>query len=448
MFTRKIIQDLHEWQKKKDRKPLIIRGARQVGKTIGVQIFSKYFENYIYLNLDKPEDIDVFQHNLNVKELIQAIFLMKNINPSEGKTLIFIDEIQNSPEAASMLRYFYEETPEYFVIAAGSMLEIMMENNRISFPVGRVEYLFMYPLSFSEFLQASDEQEALKIYSKVPSPEFAHPKLMKLFHIYTMIGGMPEIIEKYIIHRNIKKLQPIYQSLMTSYLDDVSKYARNSAAIPIIQHAIEAAPLEAGKRIKFAGFGNSNYRSREMGEVLKTLERAMLIYINYPTTSIKPPAQPNLRKSPRLQFLDTGLLNFQAGMQSQFYKHENLHSFYKGILAEHIANQEFIAAENHTNRKPLFWVRDKHQSTAELDYLLPFQDLLIPVEIKSGASGSLRSLHQFIESSEHPYAIRLYAGKLEIYETQTPQGKPYKLLNLPYAFAGKIREYAEWFLLD
>ncbi|GAF67204.1 unnamed protein product, partial [marine sediment metagenome] len=362
--------------------------ARQVGKTTAVNIFSKQFDQYIYLNLEKPDDADLFKRNLKIKELLQAIFLYKNIIQKKGRLLLFIDEIQNSPEAVSVLRYFYEELPDIYVIAAGSLFEVMLETKQISFPVGRVQFFFIYPLMFEEFLKAIGEHNALDLLGNVPFPEFGYPKLFKLFHTYTLIGGMPEIIDKYRQTENISDLNPIFQSLLTGYIDDVSKYARNETMRNIIKHCIESAPLEAGKRISFAGFGNSSYRSREVGEALKNLERAMLLYLLYPTKTTKIPIMTDKKKSPRLQFLDTGILNYVNGLQEYFFKLNDLHSFYKGLLAEHIVGQELLASDISISRKPTFWVREKKQSSAEVDFVFQFDRYIFPLEIKAGKSGT------------------------------------------------------------
>ena len=445
-FNRKIINILKKRAKFSGRKPLILRGARQVGKTTAVEIFSKEFDNYIYLNLEKKEDADLFKRNLSVNELFQAIQLLKNISVKERMTLLFIDEIQNSPEAVSILRYFYEEIPDLYVIAAGSLFEIMLENKQINFPVGRVEYLFMYPLDFKEFLNAIKEKQSLELMETIPFPEYGFEKLFKLFHTYTLIGGMPEVVEKYINTRDITSLNVIYQSLLTSYFDDVSKYARNDTMKNIIRHCIENAPLEAGKRIKFTGFGNSNYKSREVGESLRTLERAMLLYLLYPTTSNKIPIIPDKRKTPRLQFFDTGILNFSSGLQQYYFKYDDLFSFYKGILAEHIVGQELLAANMRTQNKPCFWVREKKQSSAEVDFLIQHNQYVIPVEVKTGNTGKLRSLHQFIDNCNHNYAVRLYAGSLRIDRLKTPSGKSFHLLNIPYFLTAQLDKYIQWFI--
>ncbi len=446
LFLRKILNDLKRWASGEERKPLILRGARQVGKTTVVDILSEDFDQYLHLNLDIAKNAEIFDRDLSLNELIQAIFFLKNQPRSNGRILLFIDEIQNSPRAAKMLRYFYESAKDIHVIAAGSLLESMIGKEQFSFPVGRVEYLFMYPLTFEEFLKATDAEEALELYNTVPFPVFAFPEMLRLFHKYALIGGMPEIVQKYAKHEDIIALTPVYQGLLTSYMDDVGKYARNSSMIEVIRHAIESAPAEAGHRIKFQGFGKSNYRSREMGEALRVLERVMLVYLLYPSTSLSPPLKPDKRKSPRLQFVDTGLINYFAGLQDYYFKMEDLHSFYRGTLAEHIVGQEFLAMNMHKPGKVSFWVREKNRSNAEVDFVIPHKNLIIPVEVKAGKTGALRSLHQFINASPHPFAARLYSGPLGKTTARTPEGTPYTLLNLPYFLAGKIHEYIEWLI--
>ena len=322
----------------------------------------------------------------------------------------------------------------------------MLESKQISFPVGRVQFFFIYPLTFEEFLEAIREHDALELLDEVPFPEFGYPVLFKLFHKYTLVGGMPEIIDKYRQTETISDLNPIFQSLLTGYTDDVSKYARNETMRNIIKHCIESAPLEAGRRIAFAGFGNSNYRSREVGEALKILERAMLLYLFYPTKTTKIPIMVDKKKSPRLQFFDTGILNYVNGLQALFFKFDDLHSFHKGLMAEHIVGQELLASDISILKKPAFWVREKKQSSAEVDFLVQFDRYVIPLEIKSGKSGTLRSLHQFINRCDHTYAVRLYSGPVSIEKTKTPEGKFFYLLNLPYFLTGKIKDYIEWFL--
>ena len=446
MFYRSILTELKKWKNRDNRKPLIIRGARQVGKTTAINLFSHEFDNYIYLNLELHRDREIFKENLDVHRLLQAILVHKNITLKPGSTLIFLDEIQNSPVAIKMLRYFYEELPEIYVIGAGSLLEVMLKENKTSFPAGRVEFLYIFPVSFHEFLIAKGEQTLLSVYEEIPVPEYAHRKLLDLFHEYTMIGGMPEIIKNHLEKKYITSLNSTYESLVRSYIDDCERYARNESQRQILRHCINTLPYEAGKRIKFQGFGRSNYRSREIGEALRLLEKAMLIYLIFPSTFQEFPLQPDYRKSPKLQFIDTGLINYYMGLQPEFFKYEDLHSFYKGIIAEHIVRQELIAKNTFRKKTPLFWVREKKQSSAEVDILIEHENIIIPAEVKSGKSGKLRSLHQFINKSNYPFAMRFYSGPFNIIETKTPEGKHFLLMNLPYYLAGKSDKYAKLFV--
>ena len=196
MFKRKILDELNKWKDKSDRKPLVIRGARQVGKTTVVNLFSKQFDKYIYLNLENSEDREIFENNLSFDKLLEAIFFLKNVKKNSGTILIFIDEIQNVSNAVTQLRYFYENAKDLFVISAGSLLETLLDKN-INFPVGRVEYLVLKPLSFEEFLLAIGEAPAVEMLNTIPLPDFAHKKLLGLFHRFVLIGGMPEVVKKY-----------------------------------------------------------------------------------------------------------------------------------------------------------------------------------------------------------------------------------------------------------
>ncbi|MCP4452768.1 MAG: DUF4143 domain-containing protein, partial [Planctomycetes bacterium] len=177
--------------------------------------------------------------------------------------------------------------------------------------------------------------------------------------------------------------------------------------------------------------------SRDISEALKMLEQAMLIRLLYPTTSVELPAQRNRKKSPRLQFLDTGLINHAVGLQGQFFEQSDLHALYRGLLAEHIVGQELLC-HSPFNAEPLFWVREKRQSTAEVNYLIQHKGQLIPLEVKAGKSGTLKSLHQFIEHSDCPHAIRLYGQGLSVTQAHTQSGKPFTLLNMPYFLASQI----------
>ncbi len=446
MFQRKILEELDKWSQKTVRKPLILRGARQTGKTTAINEFSKRFNHYLYFNLENIEEKILLEKEIPFDDYIASLFLYQNISFGREKTLIFIDEIQNSPNAVKQLRYFYEKRPELYVIAAGSLLETMLEKH-ISFPVGRVEYLYLYPFSFEEFLWALSEKEVCKLLLNIPVPEYAHEKILTLFHKYSLIGGMPEAIKVYVeTGGDIIEVNKVYSSLMTAFLEDVEKYAANEKSTRIIRHVISSAAYEAGKRIKYQGFGNSNYQSREISEALHILEKAMLVRLIRPVTATTIPAVPDMRKSPKLQFLDTGFLNHLNGLQQSIIHAADLNSIYKGLLTEHICTQEVISLNTYQQFPVNFWVREKKQSNAEIDLIIPHEGNLIPIEIKSGKQGTLRSLHQFIGLSSHPYAVRIYNGVVKIDDAVTPDGVKYKLLNLPYYLIGSIRRYLEWFI--
>jgi predicted AAA+ superfamily ATPase len=440
MFKRNIIQKLDDWKQHSGRKPLAIRGARQTGKTTVVKLFASHFAQYIYLNLEVEEDKTLFRKYTSIHDLVKAIFFAKDKVMSVLPTLIFIDEIQEAPEALTMLRYFYEEYPQYHVVAAGSLLESLF-NSRINFPVGRVEYLALYPCSFREFLEAMGEQQALQQYDETRIAGYAHDKLLRLFHDYTLIGGMPEVVQKYADARDFTALKPVYDALLVAYLDDVEKYSSSPSQAQCMRHAIRSVFYEAATRIKFQGFGKSPYSSKEMGEALRTLEKAFVIRLIYPTTQASHPFLPDVKKSPKLQVLDTGLLNHFSGIQTQIFGTPDLNSLYQGRIAEHIVGQELLANQNDMLHPIRFWVREKKESTAEVDYLFQHQGRMIPVEVKSGATGALRSLHQYMELSEEQVAIRLYAGESRIDAVQTPAGKRYQLHSLPYYLAGNIAKY-------
>jgi predicted AAA+ superfamily ATPase len=446
MFKRQLLLELEKWRQNMPRKPLVIRGARQVGKTTLVNQFAAQYEQYIYLNLELSEDKEPFENFTSIENLINTLFFLKNKTLSKkNTTLLFIDEIQEVPKALNILRYFYELAPEISVIAAGSMLETLFDKN-ISFPIGRVEYKVIRPVSFTEFLSAIDESAALEQLTKVPVAAFAQSKLLSLFHTYALIGGMPEIVQHYAKHKDLVTLGPIYDSLISGYMDDVEKYAKSNSQVLHIRHCIQSSFAQAGKRIKFEGFGNSAYKSREMGEALRTLEKALLMQLVYPCTSATLPMVPDIKKSPRLQILDTGLLNYFVGIQKEIIGTDDLNKIYQGTLIEHLVGQELLSFQYNALSALQFWVREKKESTAEVDYLFQYDGLIIPIEVKSGKEGTLKSLHSYMDIAPHNFAIRFYAGALNITDAITQNGKQYKILNLPYYLVSQIEKYIAWFI--
>jgi len=446
-FKRHIEKHLTNWKESKNRKPLILRGARQVGKTTLIKEFSETYKKSILLNLEKPSELRFFQDYEDVKTITQALFLKFNISTKEtANTLLFIDEIQESPKAIQLLRYFFEEIPELHVIAAGSLLEFALEKVD-SFPVGRVEFIYLHPLNFSEFLMALGHENALEQLHNLPINNYAHNTLLGLFHTYTIIGGMPEIVKTYKETKSVADLPKVYESIWAAYKNDVEKYTSNNTERNVIRHIVNVAHLYVDQRIKFQNFGNSNYRSREVGEAFRNLDDAKIIQLIYPTTDLLTPVKPDIKKSPKLQFLDTGLVNHGLKIQGELLALNDLSYAYKGAIVPHMVAQEIISLNIFDTKKPHFWVREKSQASSEVDLVYSYKNKVVPIEIKSGPSGKLKSLHEFVERTNHGYAIRLYAGEFNIEEHETPNlRKPYKLMNLPYYLGTKLPEYIGYFL--
>ena len=406
-------------------------------------MFASEFAVFLNVNLEVATDRAIFEKLDSVTDILNAIYLHKNVAPKEGNTLLFIDEIQESPQAIQLLRYFYEQLPDLYVIAAGSLLEFSLKAVP-SFPVGRVEYLCLHPLDFEEYLVALEYKMAIDQLNQVPTAEFALDTLLKLFHEYAIVGGMPEVVQLYAKTKNIASIKPIYEQLWQSYKDDVEKYARNKTERNVIRHIIDKAAHE-NDRIKFEKFGQSNFRSREVGEAMRTLDMAKIIQLIYATTSLIPPITTDLKKRPRLQLLDTGLLNHAMGLQGEMIGIKDLSDFYRGKIIQHLVTQQLIAIHENPSYKPHFWVRESKDANAEVDLVFQYGKYIVPIEVKSGEQGRLRSLHQFVERTNHPYAVRLYANKLKVEKSITPGGKEYLLLNLPYCLANKLPQYIKWF---
>ena len=385
---------LQAWKKADNRKPLLIRGARQVGKTTLVKHFSREFDQFLELNLEREKEKALFELD-DINSILNAAYLLKGKTIGKGSFLIFIDEIQESPKAISLLRYFYEERPDIYLIAAGSLLEFALKSVA-SFPVGRVSYLYLSPLNFEEYLLAFNNDLAINAISTIPIPEYAHAPILSAFHEYALVGGMPEVVANFAEHKNISLVASIYQELWQSYKDDFEKYARNETERKTLRHIIDTAPGEAD-RIKFEGFGQSNYRSREVGEALRALDLANIVRLIYPTKAISPPITSDKKRRPRLQFLDTGLLNNVLAIQVDIIQIDDINDLHRGKIAQHLVTQQLISIETGDRYQPHFWVREEKDSNSEVDLVYQYGKFIIPIEIKSGKQGKLRSLHQFME---------------------------------------------------
>ncbi len=442
IIKRKIESELLHWKNAANRKPIVLRGARQVGKTFVVNRFAENFDHFVDINLERPKERDLFSDFNSGQELLERILLYKGQKIDKKGALLFIDEIQHSAKAVQSLRYLYEDIKDLHVIAAGSLLEVFSKREGFSFPVGRVRNLFMYPVTFMEYLEAQNLPLAEKLLqSNVLEESSLHDLLLETFNAYAFVGGMPEALSVYVETGSYSAVREIYDSIFMGYIEDVEKYS-NLAKAKYLTHTIDRAPLYAGERITYEKFGESSFRSREMKEAFDVLERALIVYRAKPSASTHIPVIEKLRKAPKLFFLDVGLVNYRIGFKN-FFSKQSLDNVYQGKISEQITAQEIVAqAFNPPSLR--FWIREK--GAAETDFLYPFKDLLIPVEVKSGKTGKLKSLNLFMENSHHPYAIRVYSGKSRIDGIKLPSGKKYDLCSIPYYLLSKLDDVIEQFI--
>lgn len=432
MIERDALQYLRNWRFDRDRHPLVLRGTRQVGKTTIVNEFAREYDHYLYLNMESNGDRGAFDLNLSIQDTVSLLFARKKQKQGEGDTLIFIDEIQNSPQAVAKLRYFYEEMPQLHVIAAGSLLENIIDI-KTSFPVGRVDYLPIRPCSFREFLRAIDRATELLSFDNAELTRPFHTEYMALFNQYCIIGGMPEVVQHYTDHRDLLGVDRICSRLMRAYLDDVEKYCRSNKLTEVVRHIIKYGWYEAGSIIRLGGFANSQYRSREVGEAFQLLQKAMLLELVHPTTSAQVPSIPEMKRMPKLFWFDTGIVNYAADVRTKLIGTNDILDVWRGRIGEQIVAQELLTTSNDINRHRSFWTKGKGESGAEVDLLWTVDSKLIPIEVKTGHNAHLKSLHSFMDQSSTDVAVRVWSGPFSVDTVETTFGKKrFKLINLPF----------------
>ena len=436
MFRRKVISKLEAWRQDEHHKPLILRGARQVGKTTIVNQFGESFQNYLYFNLEIQENVHLLEMDIPLSSLVQLMFARLGVSPKEGDTLIFIDEIQNSPKTIARLRYFYEQRPDLYIIAAGSLLENLVDV-KVSFPVGRVQYLAMRPCSFCEFLEAIGNGNLLNVISQ--NWEYASPfhnELMHLFNQYTIVGGMPEAVQKYAETGDVLALDDIYETLIQSYKDDSEKYVKGNKLTDVVRFLLTYGWAFAGETITLGNFANSGYKSREVAEAFRLLEKAMLLELIYPVSSTQIPAIPETRRRPKLEWFDTGLVNYQAGVRQEIIGSTEMVDSWRGHIAEQVVAQELQALDDRISSRRSFWARANNG--AEVDFIITYKSKIYPVEVKSGTNAHLRSLQVFIDNSPADIAVRVWSNPFSVDNLTTPNGKQFRLINLPFYLIWRI----------
>jgi predicted AAA+ superfamily ATPase len=306
--------------------------------------------------------------------------------------------------------------------------------------VGRVEYMALHPCSFSEYLVALNENGLLQVINEKESVNIFHQPLIEHFERYALIGGMPEVVARYAADRDIVSLGKTYNELLNAYKNDVEKYAETNTQAAVLRYILEEGWAFSGQTITFGGFAESPYKARETGEAFRTLSKAMLLELVYPTTNTIMPATSDLKKTPKLFWLDAGLVNYAAGIQREYLLQKDLMDTWRGAAAEQIAAQELKALSNDVGFRRNYWRRNKRGSTAEVDFIWIQDGLIIPVEVKSGHNAHLKSIHQFMDETNHNVAVRIWSGKYGVDDVKTNAGKSFRLINLPFYLISKLAD--------
>jgi predicted AAA+ superfamily ATPase len=420
-LRRNIDQVLLNWSKELSRKPLLLRGARQVGKSSAVRELSKYFDNFLEVNFEEQKQVhSLFSGDLSPKELCENLSVFYNTQIVPGKTLLFLDEIQSCIPAISSLRFFYEKYPELHVIAAGSLLEFAL-SELPSFGVGRVRSLFVYPFSFDEFLSASGEEMLIKakqgVSAKQPLNEVIHYKLLDYLKKFLVIGGMPEVVAKYIEEGKLLECQNILDDLIISFKADFTKYKK---IVPFsrISEVFESVAQQAGGKFVFTGAATmSNYK--QIKEALDLLIMAgLVIPVTHSSANGIPLGAESNSKKRKMLIFDTGVFQRLMGLNiSDILFEKRFEMVNKGSIAEQYVGLELLKSSSSFQQQNLFyWQREKLNSNAEVDYLIQKQDKIIPIEVKSGKQGSMQSLFLFLKEKKSDYGIRFSLENFSVYD--------------------------------
>ena len=434
-MDRIIHKELVNWKSKPNRKPLLVQGARQVGKTYAIKAFGKSdFSQCIYLNFDEnPEYKDFFKNTKEVSRIITNIELAFGVKIEPENTLLFFDEIQECNEALNTLKYFYENHPEYYVCCAGSLLGVALSRGN-SFPVGKVDFCTMYPLTFEEFLQATD----LKLFTYYqtieriePIPSLFFNQLEEKFKIYILTGGMPEAILTYTTTKNTEQVQTVLQNILRAYALDFSKYSSNKDVVKIL-HVWNSIPSQLAKENKKFLYQTvkSGARAREYEDALNWLVNAGLVYKIYRSNKPAFPvsAYDDLNAF-KIYLLDVGLLRRFANLDPSIVLNgHSLYSEFKGSLTENYVLQSLLSQ---TEELPRYWTSE---NTAEVDFMLPYKNEIIPIEVKSGENVKSKSLSIYRKNYEPRISLRFSLKNLNFDDG---------LLNIPLFLADRTLKILE-----
>ncbi len=401
-----------DWKAAKGRRVLLLRGARQVGKTYSVRELGRTFRHFLEVNFEEEKEVSAFFRNsLNPEKICEKLAAYFSIPIKPDETLLFFDEVQACPEALSALRFFYEKMPELHVAAAGSLLELTMSEIP-SMGVGRLHSLFMYPMSFNEFLMALNEDTLLDTLKKAspqePLEEPFHEKLIDYFKTYQCIGGMPAVVRDYVDERDITECQKLLDDILTTLRDDFAKY-RDKSPVVRLREVFDSVVFQAGSKFKYSNV-DSQSSSHSLKDALDLLVQAGLAYKVHHSSARGLPlgAQLNPRKFKVILF-DVGIHQRLLGLDlGQLLVAEDFEAVNKGNLAEVFVGLELIANSSPTTRQPLYyWHREARGSNAEVDYVIQKGDEIVPIEVKAGTKGQLRSIFLFLKERNLKKGIRI-----------------------------------------
>lgn len=396
------------------------------------------------LNFEKtPSLADLFKSN-EPQAIINLISLQLNRPIKPGSTLLFLDEIQATPKVLASLRYFYEEAPELHVVCAGSLLEFALEEHDFSMPVGRIEYAYLGPMNFVEFLWALGEQGLADFLSSYKLnqtiPDSIHDKCLELLKLYMITGGMPESVQNYVTHRDWVEVERSKRSILETYQDDLTKYAAKRA-LPILRQVFDKIPHLISQKIKYSEI-NAEVKSTIVSQAIHQLSMAKIITQVYHSASNGVPLGAQLNeKIFKLIFLDVGLLSTQLDLSYlDLHKIEELTFVHEGVIAEQFIGQQLLYLRPSFEAPSLYyWQREKKSSNAQVDYVISQHQQVIPVEVKAGKMGSLKSLHLFMKEKNLNIGLRFSSHHPDT--IITPENRT--VLSLPLYLVSEVRRLVQ-----